>query len=89
MDLAYKSEDAVVLASGGQDSTTCLAWAKKHFNKVYAISFFYGQKHSVENEIAQKICDSMRQSLRFTRTCPSQNQKWPLQSFHGLFLRRI
>ena len=55
MDLAYKSEDAVVLASGGQDSTTCLAWAKKHFNKVYAISFFYGQKHSVENEIAQKI----------------------------------
>ena len=59
MDLAYKSEDAVVLASGGQDSTTCLAWAKKHFNKVYAISFFYGQKHSVENEIAQKICDSM------------------------------
>lgn len=59
MDTSYKTEDAVVLASGGQDSTTCLAWAKKHFNKVYAISFFYGQKHSVENDIAKEICESM------------------------------
>ena len=47
VELSYKTEDAVVLASGGQDSTTCLAWAKKQFNKVHAISFFYGQKHSV------------------------------------------
>lgn len=64
MDLSYKSENAVVLASGGQDSTTCLAWAKKYFNKVYAISFFYGQKHSAENEIAQNICDSMEIPLK-------------------------
>lgn len=48
-------ESAVVLLSGGQDSTTCLYWAKKHFKKVYAIGFRYGQKHQQENEIAAQI----------------------------------
>lgn len=38
-------EAALVVFSGGQDSTTCLFWAKKHFKKVYALSFVYGQKH--------------------------------------------
>ena len=33
---------ALVVFSGGQDSTTCLFWAKKHFDEVYALSFFYG-----------------------------------------------
>ncbi len=41
-----KNDSAVVLFSGGQDSTTCLFWAKKHFKKVYALSFLYGQKHA-------------------------------------------
>ena len=40
--------DALVVFSGGQDSTTCLFWAKKHFRKVYALSFIYGQKHVKE-----------------------------------------
>jgi 7-cyano-7-deazaguanine synthase len=44
-----------VVFSGGQDSTTCLFWAKKHFNEVYALSFRYGQKHEQEVELAQKI----------------------------------
>ena len=36
-------------------STTCLFWAKKHFKKVYALSFVYGQKHQQEVEIARAI----------------------------------
>lgn len=48
-------ESAVVLFSGGQDSTTCLFWAKKQFRKVYALSFLYGQKHVYEVEQARKI----------------------------------
>ncbi|HQJ90771.1 MAG TPA: 7-cyano-7-deazaguanine synthase, partial [Paludibacteraceae bacterium] len=40
--MADNKESAVVLLSGGQDSTTCLYWAKKHFDKVYAIGFRYG-----------------------------------------------
>ncbi len=48
-------DKAVVVFSGGQDSTTCLFWAKKHFNEVYALSFRYSQKHEQEVELAQKI----------------------------------
>lgn len=46
---------AVVLFSGGQDSTTCLYWAKERFDEVVAISFSYGQKHSNEVEIAREL----------------------------------
>lgn len=48
---------ALVVFSGGQDSTTCLFWAKKRFEKVYALSFFYGQKHSCELEAARAIAE--------------------------------
>ena len=52
-----KNDSAVVLFSGGQDSTTCLFWAKKHFSKVYALSFLYGQKHAHEVELARGIAE--------------------------------
>jgi 7-cyano-7-deazaguanine synthase len=39
---------ALVLFSGGQDSTTCLYWAKAHFDDVEALGFDYGQRHAVE-----------------------------------------
>ena len=50
-----KKETALVVFSGGQDSTTCLFWAKKNFSKVYALSFIYGQKHVKEVELARAI----------------------------------
>lgn len=50
-------DKALVIFSGGQDSTTCLFWAKKHFKEVYALSFIYGQKHEKEVELARKIAD--------------------------------
>lgn len=43
-----KAKKALVLFSGGQDSTTCLFWAKKNFEHVEALGFRYGQKHDVE-----------------------------------------
>ena len=49
------NETALVVFSGGQDSTTCLFWAKKHFKRVYALSFLYGQKHEKEVEMARNI----------------------------------
>lgn len=49
------NEDALVVFSGGQDSTTCLFWAKKYFRRVFAITFIYGQKHVNEVEIAKVI----------------------------------
>lgn len=50
---------ALVLFSGGQDSTTCLYWAKKQFKEVYAIGFDYGQMHKDELIQAQKIAKSI------------------------------
>lgn len=49
------NQAALVVFSGGQDSTTCLYWAKKHFKEVYALSFVYGQKHVKEVELAREI----------------------------------
>ena len=46
---------ALVLFSGGQDSTTALFWAQKEFDQVYAIAFDYGQSHVKEIYQAQKI----------------------------------
>ena len=51
------NKSALVLLSGGQDSTTCLFWARHHFEKVEALAFNYGQKHLVELEQAQLIAD--------------------------------
>lgn len=53
----YKNEDALVLFSGGQDSTTCLYWAKKVFRSVHALCFSYGQRHSLEVDIARAIAE--------------------------------
>lgn len=48
---------ALIVYSGGQDSTTCLFWAKKHFDEVYALCFRYGQKHVVEVDMARNIAE--------------------------------
>ena len=50
-----KISKCLVLFSGGQDSTTCLFWAKTQFDEVAALGFDYGQKHVKELEQAQKI----------------------------------
>lgn len=50
-----KSDRAVVLHSGGQDSTTCLFWARERFSEVHSVSVDYGQRHRVELEAATKI----------------------------------
>lgn len=50
---------ALVVFSGGQDSTTCLGWAKNRFEYVESITFDYGQKHRVEIAQAEKIAKAL------------------------------
>ena len=50
-----RDDGALVLFSGGQDSTTCLAWALDRFDRVETIGFDYGQRHSVELECRPTI----------------------------------
>lgn len=52
-----KSHDAVVLLSGGQDSTTVFYDALERYDRVHAIMFDYGQRHRIELDLATKTAD--------------------------------
>src|SRR5215467_12168693 len=54
---------ALVLFSGGQDSTTCLAWALESFACVETIGFRYGQRHAVELECRPVILAELKRSF--------------------------
>jgi 7-cyano-7-deazaguanine synthase len=51
---------ALVLFSGGQDSTTCLAWALDRFTTVETVGFDYGQRHRVELDCRARIADGLK-----------------------------
>jgi 7-cyano-7-deazaguanine synthase len=51
---------ALVLFSGGQDSTTCLAWALSRFDRVETVGFDYGQRHIVELSARPAILETLR-----------------------------
>ena len=53
--MASSPDSALVLFSGGQDSTVCLVWALERFSRVETIGFDYGQRHAVELSVRPKI----------------------------------
>jgi len=54
------SQGALVLFSGGQDSTTCAAWALARYQRVETIGFDYGQRHAVELEVRPRVLRALR-----------------------------
>jgi 7-cyano-7-deazaguanine synthase len=54
------TQAALVLFSGGQDSTVCLAWALERFARVETIGFDYGQRHKVELDARPRVREGMR-----------------------------
>jgi 7-cyano-7-deazaguanine synthase len=52
-------DGALVLFSGGQDSTVCLAWALERFSRVETVGFDYGQRHSVELAVRPRIREGL------------------------------
>lgn len=54
------TDAALVLFSGGQDSTTCLAWALERYSRVETIGFDYGQRHAIELAVRPQVLAALR-----------------------------
>src|SRR5262245_58768661 len=54
------TDKALVLFSGGQDSTTCLVWALDRYSYVETIGFDYGQRHVIELQCRERIASRLR-----------------------------
>ena len=57
--MSLKNEKALVVFSGGQDSTTCLYWALERFSQVEVVTFAYGQRNKEEIQVAEKIAKEL------------------------------
>ncbi|AJC15578.1 7-cyano-7-deazaguanine synthase QueC [Pandoraea sputorum] len=68
MIMTTSTDSALVLFSGGQDSTTCLAWALSRYARVETLGFDYGQRHSVELECRTDVLAKLRE--RFPQWAP-------------------
>jgi 7-cyano-7-deazaguanine synthase len=91
-----RKQSALVVLSGGQDSTTCLYWAIEKYGKenVHAVTFDYGQRHSIEIEAAEFIADmagiaghetiDVRGILQSTSPLTSTNQLDKYENFQQM-----
>ena len=59
---------ALVVFSGGQDSTTCLFWALKKFDEVETLCFDYGQRHRIEARSCTRHCRKGGRSVYFAES---------------------
>ena len=57
------ADSALVLFSGGQDSTTCLAWALQRYERVETVGFDYGQRHRVELDCRPVVLQRLREAF--------------------------
>lgn len=70
MEDSDKNEKAVVLLSGGIDSTTCLAIARDQGYETYALSFQYQQRHQIEMMAAKRVAEAFKVAAHMTLELP-------------------
>src|SRR5258708_27552282 len=61
--MTIQDDHALVLFSGGQDSTTCLAWALDRYAHVETLGFDYSQRHRIELDVRPKVLAALRERL--------------------------
>ena len=82
-ELKTDDQGALVLFSGGQDSTACLAWALARYGRVETVGFDYGQRHAVElkarrvvrRKIARAFPDWAADSVRTTGSISARSAR--------------
>lgn len=73
-------KSALVILSGGQDSTTCLYWALNRFEEVHAITFDYGQRHRAEIDAASAVAANVGVATHIIQQAPGLAGTSPLVS---------
>jgi 7-cyano-7-deazaguanine synthase len=78
------SDRALVLFSGGQDSTVCLAWALQRYAEVETVGFDYGQRHAVELQARQRVIAQVRASFPAWAPRLKEDHQLDLRAFGAL-----
>ncbi len=78
------TSSALVLFSGGQDSTVCLAWALSRFDLVETVGFDYGQRHAAELEARPRILAALRMQFPAWRDRLGADHLLPLDTLKAI-----
>ncbi|MGA9659136.1 MAG: 7-cyano-7-deazaguanine synthase QueC [Asticcacaulis sp.] len=81
LDHVPARQSALVLFSGGQDSSVCLAWALKRFERVETIGFHYGQRHAIEMTTRTTVLEKFRDVYPLAATRLGQDHVCDLRGF--------
>ncbi|MDI7774440.1 7-cyano-7-deazaguanine synthase QueC [Asticcacaulis sp. EMRT-3] len=81
LDQVPAARSALVLFSGGQDSSVCLAWALAHYERVETVGFDYGQRHSIEMTTRQTVLTKFRDVYPLAQTRLGEDHVCDLRGF--------
>jgi 7-cyano-7-deazaguanine synthase len=82
--MAPMTDGALVLFSGGQDSTACLAWALARYGRVETVGFDYGQRHAVELQARAAVRDRIRREFPAWADRLGDDHMLDIRSFGGI-----